>query len=87
MEPKTYDLKQAAARLSCIVRDAQAGETCLITRHGVPLAALVSVEHWQAQKPKASSNAGILALRGTGCGLWNTSHALAVTKLRDEWDN
>lgn len=87
MKPKTYDLTTAAAQLSRIVRDAQAGETCLITRRGVPIAALVPVAQCQAQKPKASSNLGILALRGTGLGLWNTSQALAVAKLRDEWDN
>jgi antitoxin (DNA-binding transcriptional repressor) of toxin-antitoxin stability system len=85
MKPKTYDLKQAAAQLSRIVRDAQAGESCLITRHGVPPAAPTSVEQWEAQRLRPSSNTGILALRGTGRGLWNTRAATTVKKLRGEW--
>ncbi len=87
MNPKTYDLKKAAAQLSRIVRDAQTGQTSLLTMHGVPVAALVSVEQWQAQKLMASSYADTLALRGTGRGLWNTSHETAETTLRNESEN
>ena len=87
MNPKTYDLKKAAAQLSRIVRDAQTGQSSLLTMHGVPVAALVSVEQWQQTPTEVSSHAGILALRGTGRGLWGTSAATNVRKLRGEWGN
>jgi len=85
VNPKTYYLKKAAAQLSRIVRDAQAGQASLVTLRGVPVAALVSVEQRQRAMAEDSSNAGILALRGTGRGLWGASAATTVRKLRGEW--
>lgn len=87
MKPKTYDLKQPAAHLSRIVRDVQTGQTSLLTMRGVPVAALVSVEQWQRTMPEVSSDAGILALRGTGRGLWNAGSETTIATLRAEWQN
>ena len=87
MKPKTYDLKQAAAQLSRIVRDAQTGQTSLLTLRGVPVAALLSMERWQQTTTEVSSHAGILALRGTGRGLWNAVSETTIATLRAEWRN
>lgn len=87
MKPKTYNLRQAAAQLSRIVRDAQTGQTSLLTLRGVPVAALVSVEQWQQRRTEVSSHAGILALRGTGRGLWNTGSETTVSTLRADWQD
>lgn len=85
MRPKTYSIAQARARLARIVSDAQAGEASVITRRGVPIAAVVPVENWRAQKEQPLLNANFLSLRGTGRGLWDDDSASAVTNLRDEW--
>lgn len=86
MKPKTYNLTQARARFTRIVRDAQPGEANIITRYGLPVAAVVSVAEQQVQRPPVIPNAGTLSLRGTGRGLWSSDAAKVVAKLRDELD-
>jgi hypothetical protein len=39
----------------------------------------------QAQQGRAVKVDGILALRGTGAGLWPRGAASAVAQLRNEW--
>jgi hypothetical protein len=47
----------------------------------------VPVKHWQAQQGRAVKVDGILALRGTGRGLWSQGAAKAVAQLRNEWQD
>jgi len=77
-----YGLEQARAQLPHIASEAVAGYTSVITRHGKPVAVVVPVEQWQAQQVRPAS---ILALRGTGQGLWPQGAGQAVAELRDEW--
>lgn len=85
MKPTTYGLEQARAQLPHIASEALAGEASVITRHGKPVAVVVPVDQWQAQQQRARMGPGILALRGTGRGLWGGDPAKTVAKLRDEW--
>jgi prevent-host-death family protein len=84
---KSYGLEQARAQLPLIAAEAQAGYSSVITRHGKPVAMVVPVKHWQAQQGRAVKVDGILALRGTGAGLWPRGAASAVAQLRNEWQD
>ncbi len=83
MQPATHiGLEQARSELPRLVTQAQAGTSAVITRHGRPCAALVPLEQLQ----KKARPGGLLALRGTGAGLWGPNVGRAVSKLRNEWD-
>jgi prevent-host-death family protein len=83
MPPPTHiGLEQARSELPRLVSQAQAGTSAVITRHGKPCAALVPLEHLQKKKLRG----GLLALRGSGAGLWGPNVGSAVNKLRNEWD-
>lgn len=79
-----YGLEQARIQLPSIVADAHAGITSVITRHGKPYAAVVPLR--DLEKSRAASS-GLLALRGTGRGLWGADSNQTLGKLRDEWDH
>ena len=81
-----YGLEQARIQLPMIVADAHAGVRSIITKHGKPYAAVVPVEDVQRSATEADLASGILALQGTGRGLWGTDAGKAVSELRDEWD-
>ena len=87
IEKKTYGLEQARAQLPLIAAEAQAGYSSEITRHGKPVAMVVPVQDWQAEQGKQVALSGILALRGTGAGLWPRGAANAVAQLRNEWQD
>lgn len=78
-------LEQCRIKLPALAALAHAGCPSIITRHGKPYAALVSVQALEkatASKRKTS----LLTLKGTGQGLWGNSSSQAVADLRDEWD-
>ena len=75
---KVYGLEQARAQLPLIAAEAEAGYSSEITRHGKPVAMVVPVKQWQAQQGRAVKVDGVLALRGTGVGLWPRGAASAV---------
>jgi prevent-host-death family protein len=81
-----YGLEQARIQLPAIVADAQAGHASIITRHGKPYAAIVPIQDFQKSQP-ASDASGLLALRGTGRGLWGADVGQTIAELRDEWGN
>ena len=68
-----------------IAAEAQAGHSSVITRHGKPMAVVVPVQDWQAAQGQQVALGGILAMRGTGRGLWPQGAAKAVAQLRQEW--
>lgn len=84
-ETPQYGLEQARAQLPHIASEAVAGCSSVITRHGKPVAVVVPVDQWRDQQIRSLKQGGVLALRGSGCGLWPQGAAAAVAKLRDEW--
>lgn len=79
-----YGLEQARIQLPAIIANAHAGVASIITRHGKPYAAVVPVQDFQ--KLHATEVApGLLALRGTGRGLWGSHVGQTIAELRDEW--
>lgn len=77
----SYGLEQARIQLPAIVAKANAGVASVITRHGKPYAAIIPIQDLKSSRPVS----GILALRGTGRGLWGPSPGKVIDKLRDEW--
>jgi prevent-host-death family protein len=82
----SYGLEQTRIQLPAIVANAHAGVRCIITKHGKPCAAIVPLEDIQKSRVRRGSSAGILALRGTGRGLWGSDVGKTISKLRDEWE-
>lgn len=80
-----YGLEQARAQLPLIASEAVAGYSSVITRHGKPVAVVVPVEQWREEQARSSKQCGVLALRGSGLGLWLEGAVPAVAHLRDEW--
>lgn len=80
-----YGLEQARAQLPFIASEAVAGTSTVITRHGKPVAVVVPVEQWRDQQARSLRQGSVLALRGSGRGLWPEGAAPAVAQLRDEW--
>ncbi|HEX5656355.1 MAG TPA: type II toxin-antitoxin system prevent-host-death family antitoxin [Polyangiales bacterium] len=81
MSRKTYGAEEARTLLPELLERASHGQASLITKRGKPYAAIVSVEQAKA----ADSGAGLLALAGSGRGLWGRRSAASVARLRDEW--
>lgn len=71
----------ARKRLPELLDRAHAGEVSIIKKRGVPYAALVPLD--QRVEPNAGS--GLLALVGTGSGLWGENVTDAIDEYRDEW--
>lgn len=74
--------EEARNQLPNLLEDAVAGRATVITRRGKPVAALVPLDAYSGavrQKP-------LLALEGSGRGMWGKSSAAAISKLRDEWN-
>ncbi len=80
-----YGLEQARIQLPTIIANAHAGVRSIITKHGKPYAAVVPLQDVQNSSVAADLASGILALRGTGRGLWGARVGQAVSELRDEW--
>ncbi len=57
---KTVQLQEAKARFSALVDDAIAGERVTVTRHGKPVAVLVSAEEWRRLSERAPTFADLL---------------------------
>jgi antitoxin (DNA-binding transcriptional repressor) of toxin-antitoxin stability system len=73
--------EQARQHLPAILSAAASGRTTFITRHGRTVAAVVPAN---AVRPRKV--ASLLALAGTGRGLWGRSSARTIGNLRDEWN-
>lgn len=80
-----FGLEQARAQLPLIASEAAAGYSTVITRHGKPVAVVVPVAQWREEQARSLKQGGVLALRGSGRGLWPQGAATAVAKLREEW--
>jgi antitoxin (DNA-binding transcriptional repressor) of toxin-antitoxin stability system len=81
-----YGLEQARIQLPSIAANAYAGVCSIITKHGKPYAAIVPVQALQKPATDTEVAPGILALQGTGRGLWGADVGHTVAELRAEWD-
>ena len=79
MTKKTYGAEDARALLPELLEKAHQGSASLITKRGKPYAALVPVEQMRRTRQ------ALLALRGSGRGLWGKNSARTIRGLRDEW--
>ena len=82
MAPKTCGVESARSHLSDLLEQAHRGVPTVITRHGKPYAAVVSVEAVTSGRRGVS----VLALKGSGLGLWGDDAARTVADMRDEWE-
>jgi len=73
--------EEARQQLPAILSAAESGCTTIITRHGRSVAAVVPAS--AVQRPPAIS---LLALAGTGRGMWGRGGARGIAKMRDEWN-
>ncbi len=72
----------ARKRLPELLDRAHAGEMSIIKKRGVPFAALVPLD----QRISATAGEGLLALKGTGAGLWGQDVVNTIDHLRGEWE-
>ena len=73
--------EEARAQLPRLLNAAEKGQSTIITKHGRAVAALVPVDALGATDQQHS----LVPLKGSGRGLWGTSNARTLQKLRDEW--
>jgi prevent-host-death family protein len=81
MPLKTCGAESARSHLPELLERAHRGSPTVITRHGKPYAAVVSVEAATSGRRGVS----VLALKGSGAGLWGDDPARAVAEMRGEW--
>jgi prevent-host-death family protein len=79
--PTTINAETARAQLPHLIAQAQAGRVSVITRHGKAAAVIGPVSQLDARL----STSSLLALRGSGVGLWGETPSRTVDALRDEW--
>ena len=73
--------EEARKRLPALLERAHRGKPTLITKRGLPYAAIMPVTALARQQAGIS----IRALRGSGKNLWGKNVAAWVDKIRDEW--
>jgi prevent-host-death family protein len=72
--------EEARNQLPALLAEAEKGRTTIITRHGRSIAALVPVKDAAGSRQKP-----LVALAGSGKGMWGRNSASTVRRLRDEW--
>ena len=75
--------EEARKRLPELLDRAHNGATAIIKKRGVPYAALIPLD----QRTNSGATGELLALRGSGSGLWGPDAAQTVSAFRDEWDD
>lgn len=81
MSTKILGSEAAREKLPELLELAHSGSSTIITKHGKPYAALVPVSSVIPSRRRVS----VLALSGTGAGLWGDDSSRAVTNMRNEW--
>lgn len=78
----SYGAEEARACLPELIERAHRGISTVITRHGRPYAAVVPLD----RVPRTGARGLLVALAGSGAGLWGRNSAVTTTAaLRDEW--
>jgi prevent-host-death family protein len=73
--------EQARNQLPSLLEDAAKGRTTIITRHGRSVAAIVPIS--SVQPPRRQKD--LVALMGSGKGLWGAKSRSRLRRMRDEW--
>jgi len=73
--------EEARNQLPALLDAAEKGRSTVITRHGVPVAALVPIAAYSS----AVRQQPLISVAGSGRGLWGKDSARTLRKLRDEW--
>ena len=81
MSTKILGSEAARVKLPELLELAHSGASTIITKHGKPYAALVPVSSVTPSRRRVS----VLALSGTGAGLWGDDSSRTVTNMRNEW--
>lgn len=81
MTTRTIGSDEARTRLPEVLDLASHGTPTVVTRRGRPVAAIVPVDALPARERRTR----ILALRGSGAGLWDDDPAQTIADMRDEW--
>lgn len=79
--PEQKGVEEARNQLPTLIEAAEAGNATVITKRGRPIAALVPLDSYSASPRQRS----LLAIAGTGPGLWGRNSGRTIAKLRDEW--
>jgi prevent-host-death family protein len=74
-------IETARKELPALVEQAHRGQVTIITKRGVPYAALVPLSAVPRKQPKLT----MARLRGSGRKVWREDARLAVERLRGEW--
>jgi len=74
-------VEETRQRLPSILDEANAGDAVIVTKRGKPYAAIVPVD----AIPPGTHRPSIVALRGSGKGLWGDDAVAWVERVRDEW--
>jgi prevent-host-death family protein len=82
MSQRTIGAEEARTRLPELLERAHHGKATVITKRGQPYAALVPI----SQAGGALKRPLLLALKGTGAGLWTADAETSVAAMRDEWE-
>ena len=83
---KEIPVTQARAVLAELVNEVAYGrERITFTRHGKPYAAVVPLKDLENSRGASRASSNLLALRGTGQGLWGANAGQTIAKLRGEW--
>ncbi len=82
MSKRRYSgVEETRQQLPSLLEGAHAGQAVIITKRGKPYAALVPIEALPDARPRPS----VVALRGSGAGLWGKNAAAWVNRMRNEW--
>jgi prevent-host-death family protein len=73
--------EEARNQLPDLLEAAENGHSTIITKHGRPVAALVPLEAYDA----GSRQEPLVAMEGSGRGLWGEDSLRTLHDLRDEW--
>ena len=74
-------VEETRQQLPSLLDAAHAGDPVIITKHGKPYAAIVPLDSLREDRQRPS----VVALRGSGTGMWGDSAEAWVERMRDEW--
>jgi prevent-host-death family protein len=80
--PRRRGVEDARNQLPALLAEAEKGRATIITRHGRSIAAIVPVDRVTGGERQKS----LVALVGSGKGMWGRDSARMLRRLRDEWD-